>query len=214
MLGMKRALILIGGGGHARSCIDVIEEEGVFSIVGILDIESKVGSDVLGHKIIGTESMIKELVDRSCSFLITVGQISNANTRIQIWNLLKSYGANIAIVKSPYATISRYAKIGEGTIIMHGARVNANAVINDNCIINTNAIIEHDVIIGSHNHISTQSVVNGDCKIGNGVFIGSGSIINQGIKVADNVKIGAATLINKNITEPGTYVGIPFFRIA
>ena len=32
-----RKIILIGGGGHALSCIDVIEHEKKFKIVGIVD---------------------------------------------------------------------------------------------------------------------------------------------------------------------------------
>ena len=30
-------IVLVGGGGHARSCIDVIEMENKFSIAGIVD---------------------------------------------------------------------------------------------------------------------------------------------------------------------------------
>jgi FlaA1/EpsC-like NDP-sugar epimerase len=33
---MKK-IILIGGGGHSKSCIDVIENENKYKIVGIVD---------------------------------------------------------------------------------------------------------------------------------------------------------------------------------
>jgi len=33
---MKEKIILIGGGGHCKSCIDVIEQEGRFIIAGIV----------------------------------------------------------------------------------------------------------------------------------------------------------------------------------
>jgi hypothetical protein len=37
--GMKtgNSIFLIGGGRHCKSCIDVIEQEGLFDIAGILD---------------------------------------------------------------------------------------------------------------------------------------------------------------------------------
>ena len=38
----KNNLILIGGGGHCKSCIDVIEQENKFNITGILDVKEKV----------------------------------------------------------------------------------------------------------------------------------------------------------------------------
>ena len=39
---MKK-IILIGGGGHALSCIDVIEHEKKFKIIGIIDKKLKKG---------------------------------------------------------------------------------------------------------------------------------------------------------------------------
>ena len=38
---MKKSLILVGGGGHAKSCIDVVESEKKFKILGILDNSKK-----------------------------------------------------------------------------------------------------------------------------------------------------------------------------
>ena len=38
---MKEKIILIGGGGHCRACIDVIEQEGRFTIAGIVDVPEK-----------------------------------------------------------------------------------------------------------------------------------------------------------------------------
>lgn len=34
---MKTEILLIGAGGHCPSCIDVIEQEGRFSIAGVVD---------------------------------------------------------------------------------------------------------------------------------------------------------------------------------
>ena len=38
---MKKNIILIGGGGHCKSCIDVIEAEDKFEIAGIVDNDTK-----------------------------------------------------------------------------------------------------------------------------------------------------------------------------
>ena len=38
---MKKKLILIGAGGHALSCIDVIEAEKKFKIIGLVDNSKK-----------------------------------------------------------------------------------------------------------------------------------------------------------------------------
>ncbi|NLR61850.1 acetyltransferase [Chitinophaga polysaccharea] len=210
---MKKPLILIGGGGHAKSCIDVIEVEDSFYIEGILDLKERVGEKVLGYDIIGTEDLLEELRDRNYSFFISVGQIESAMIRRQIWNRLRAIGAQIATVISPGASVSKHAKISAGTIVMHGARINAGAELGFNNIINTNAVIEHDTIVGNHCHISTQSIINGSCRISDEVFIGSGAVVLQGVEITSNVTVGASTLVNKPIRHPGIYIGIPFARI-
>lgn len=187
-------LILIGGGGHCESCIDVIEQENKYQIVGILDKEEKLGSKVLGYSIVGNDADIPRYVKEDCSFLITLGQIKTPDIRIKLFNELKSLNAKLPAIISPLAYISKHATVGQGTIIMHKAIVNANAQIGNNCIINTNALIEHDVHVGSNCHISTSSVLNGGVTVGNNSFVGSNATVVQGVRLNDNSFVKAGCL--------------------
>jgi len=171
---MKK-IILIGGGGHAKSCIDVIEQENKYEIAGIIDIKDKIGQKVLDYPIIACDEDIEKLTNKY-DFLITLGQIRSPAKRISIYKKLKDLNLNLAKVISPLSYISKYACIGEGTIIMHGAIVNANARIGKNCIVNTKALIEHDAIVEDHCHISTGSVINGGAIIKEGSFLGSTAV--------------------------------------
>lgn len=195
---MKK-LILIGGGGHCKSCIDVIEQEGKYKIIGILDLPDKVGQKVLGYEIIGIDDDIEKYVKQEYDFLITVGQIKTVNLRKSIFEKLVKLNANFATVISPNAYVSKHARIGIGTIIMSGAFLNAGVNVGNNCIINTNALLEHDVKIGNHCHISTSSVINGDCVVGDYSFIGSNVTVVQGIELKMNSFIKANSLIIKKL---------------
>ena len=53
---LKKKLVLIGGGGHCKACINVIEDTDGYDIVGILDTEDKVGQTILNYSIIGTDN--------------------------------------------------------------------------------------------------------------------------------------------------------------
>ena len=209
----KKPIILIGGGGHCKSCIDVIESTGEWDIKGILDKNIRVGERVLNYTVAGNDEDIDKMVKNGYFFLITVGQIKSAAVREMIYQNLKLRNARIATIISAKATVSRYAEIGEGTIVHHGSIINANSVIGENNIINTGAGIEHDVRIGNNNHISTYSILNGDVKVGNGCFIGSGAIVGNGVEITDNVVIGAGSLVLKNIEYPGIYAGAPIKQL-
>ncbi len=179
---MKK-IILIGGGGHAKACIDVIEQENKFSIVGIIDLPEKIGQKTLDYEIIDCDENISKYVDENTYFLITIGQIKSAQKRIKMYSYLKSIGAKIATCLSPHAYVSKHAFLDEGCVVMHKAVVNAGAKIGVNCIINSCALIEHDVQVGNHCHVSTASVLNGQAFIGDETFVGSNAVVVNGAQI-------------------------------
>ena len=204
---MKK-LILIGGGGHCISCIDVIEAQGIYSISGILDMAENLGKSVLDYKVIGTDNDIVNYV-KDHHFLITVGQTKNALIRKKIFENLIAVSAEMAIIISPTARISKYAKIGVGTCILHNSSVNANVQIGVNCIVNTGANVEHDCNIGNHSHISTHAVINGGCVIEDGCFVGSNATIVQNICIPAESVIGAGAVVLNSFSTKGTFIGNP-----
>ena len=209
----KQGLILIGGGGHCRSCMDVIEQEGKYAIQGVLDAQLSAGDLVASYPVLGGDDKMEELAVAVFSFLITVGQIKSSAARLNLFEKLSEIKAILATVISPHAYIAGTASVQPGTIVMHGAIVNAAAAIGMNAIINTRALIEHDAVIGDHVHVSTAAIVNGGCQIGEGAFIGSGATIAHGVSITSHAIIGAGAAVVKNISEPGRYAGCPAKKI-
>jgi len=205
---MKKEIILIGGGGHCKSCIDVIEAEEKFKIAGVVEVKEK-SHKVSGYEIIGCDEDLPELAGRYKYFLITIGHIKSASKRKKKFEYLKSLSAVFPVIVSPSAYVSKNAFIDEGTIVMHKTCINAGVSIGKNCIINTGVIIEHDATIKNHCHISTGSIVNGECSIGQCTFFGSNSVTSNNIAIAKNTIIGAGSSVIKSISESGTYVGSP-----
>ena len=203
----QKNLILIGGGGHCKSVIEVAESAN-FTIIGILDRQDELGNTVLNYKVIGVDDDIQQYVDKA-EFIITVGFIKSPTLRIKLYNKVKEAGGKLATIIASTAHVSHYATLGEGTIVMHHAFVNAGAHIGNNVILNTFANIEHDAVVGNHCHISTGTIVNGDCKVGNNVFVGSQSVLANGISVCDNIIVGAGSVVRKSISEKGIYAGNP-----
>jgi len=195
---MKEKIILIGGGGHCRACIDVIEQEGRFAIAGIVDVPEKNQHNVLRYPVIGADADLAELIKTSPNVLITLGQIKSPNRRIALFNDLMQMGACFPVIQSPLAYVSPHAQVAEGTIVMHHALINAGARVGRNCIINTKALVEHDAIIEDHCHISTGAVVNGGVTIGRGSFFGSGAVSKEYTSIPANSFIKANSLIPKN----------------
>ena len=196
---IKNSILLVGAGGHSEACIDVIESQKKYKIQGVIGLKNEKNKLVLNrYKILGTDDDLNKLAKKIKNALITVGQIKSADTRLKIFGRLKKAKFNLPIIKSPHSILSRYSKIGEGTIIMHGAIVGPNVKIGKNCIINSNSLIEHGSTIGDNTHIATSVTINGNVKIGSNTFIGSGTIIKQKIIIGDNSIVEMGQVIFKN----------------
>lgn len=206
-------IILIGGGGHCKSVIDVIEAGKKYTIAGILDVKGKVGTKILKYKIFDTDNNLPALAKKKTLFLITVGHTKSNVVRRKLYDKLKGLRLALPIVASPLAYCSRNSEIAEGTVLMHRSFVNSFASIGVNCILNTGAIVEHDAEIGNHCHISTNAVINGGTKLGDNVFIGSGSVVNECIEICNDVVIGSGSVVNRNIVHAGIYAGSPVKKI-
>ncbi len=191
---LKPNIVLLGGGGHCVSVIDVIEQENKYNILGILEPNAK-EEKVLGYSILGGDDLISKLVGDNTYFIITVGQIKSYSIREKLANILEKEKAKLAKVISPFAYVSKHSEVGKGTIIMHNAFVNADAKIGSNCIINTKVNIEHGARVEDFCHISTCSVVNGDSVVKRGTFVGSNATISHGVVVEKNSVIGAGKFI-------------------
>ena len=179
---MKKEIYLIGGGGHCKSCIDVIEQVQLYKIKGIIDVEHNRGKEILPkYLIIGTDNDIDNIAKSNPYFFLTIGHMKDCSARRNLFFSLSKKKLRFPVIISPLAFVSKYATIDEGTIVMHNAVVNAGAKVGKNCIINTGAIVEHDVEIGNFCHISTGAIINGGTKIAENTFIGSNSVCKENI---------------------------------
>lgn len=203
----KPNLILIGAGGHAHACIDVIEQHDHYQIAGLVGLPGEMHTRHLGYSVIATDADLPQLVKEYQYAIITVGQIRSPDSRISLYRQASEHGFQLPVIIAPTACVSRHAGIGTGTIVMHGAIVNAGAKVGSNCIINTCALLEHDAIVEDHCHISTGAILNGNVKIGAGSFVGSGSVIKEGVSLGRGCVVGMGLSVRHNQADHTRFVG-------
>jgi sugar O-acyltransferase (sialic acid O-acetyltransferase NeuD family) len=171
-----KEIILIGAGGHAKSCEEVIKSQKKFRISLFVD---KDHEDKDKIKTILEVNFLANYRLNKKNLHISVGQLKSGKLRKKIYEFYKNKGCIFPVIKSRSSYVSKNSSIDEGTIIMHNAFVNSNTSIGYNCIINSGAIIEHDVIIGNNVHIAPGAIILGGCNIKENSFIGSGTVLKQ-----------------------------------
>lgn len=204
---MKDKLLIIGASGHGRVVSDVALKMNKWKNIAFLDdgiINVTHGLEVIG-KSIEAEYYIEDY-----DIFVAIG--TNA-VRERFLERLEALNASIPALVHPSASIGTRVDIKPGTVIMANAVINSFTNIGKGCIINTGATIDHDNVIHDYVHISPGANVAGTVEIGKGTWIGVGSAVSNNVNITSGCKIGAGTVVIKDITEIGTYVGVPARRV-
>ena len=95
-------IILVGGGGHTISCIDVIKSQKIFSFAGII-LKDKKDKNKYGLNVLGYEKDLKKIRKKYKYALIGIGQIKDYSKRYYAYKILKKYKFNLPVIKSKYS---------------------------------------------------------------------------------------------------------------
>ncbi len=204
-------IVIIGCSGHAKVVIDIIERQKQYNIVGLIDKdETRLGKEVLGYKIIGTDHNIKALIEKNKIYggIIAIG---DNQKRKEIFIRIKDCNIPFKFVTAihPEAQIGKDTLIGDGTVIMAGAIVNPSTKIGIQCIINTNASVDHDCSIGDFCHIAPNATIAGNVRIEEETIVGLGANVINNLKIGKNTLIGAGSLVLNDIPDSVVVYGNP-----
>ena len=194
----KTPLVLFGASGHAKVVIDIVEREGRYRIVELVDDNAALkGKSFFGYRVKGsTREFLGKTKSRRPRVLVAIG---NNAVRARIAQRLRESGFELARAVHPQARIGRGATIGGGTVVMAGAVVNSDAAIGENVIINTGATVDHDCVVGDGAHIAPGVRLCGGVRIGAGTLVGVGSVAIPGVRVGENVVIRAGSVLTENV---------------
>lgn len=205
-------IVLLGAGGHGRSVLNAALRAG-YDVAGFLDPKLPFGHLVIKARVIGRDEDAAALAQEGCEFVVTVGNLGDSKLSQRLHAHILGSGGRLITIIARSANVSPHSTIGDGTVVLEGACIGPEARVGTGCIINTLSDVEHDCEVGAYTHISTGAILNGGSRVGARCFVGSHATIAQGVRVCDDVVIGAASLVLHDITEPGTYVGVPCRRV-
>lgn len=199
MTGRPQKMLIVGGGGHALTVVDVIRSTGQFEASGFVDPDPAAILASAGIDRLGNDEDLADLMPLYPSVHVAVGQIKTAKPRQLLFDRLIALGAQLPRIIASTAYVSPDARMGRGVLISHGAIINIASSIGDNTIINSGAIIEHGAHIGDHCHIAPGAVILGDVNIGDGTFIGAGTVVRETVQIGADQFIGAGQTVTNNV---------------
>lgn len=205
---MKR-LAILGASGHGKVVADTAECCGWQEIEFFDDAWPARQSN--GSWSVTGDSAV--LLVRLLEFDGVVVAIGNNAMRQAKLVALQAAGSRLATLIHPSATVSRYAVVGEGSVVFAGAVVNADARIGLGAILNTGCSVDHDCVLGDAVHISPGAYLAGGVWVGEQSWIGIGACVRQMIDIGQRVMVGAGSVVVGNVPNDVTMAGVPAKRM-
>ena len=192
---MLNQIALVGGGGHASSCVELISQSESFELLGYVAPEKSALMEDIDVEFLGSDQVLQRLVADNTCLHVAVGQIKSSDKRCVLYSAIRSMGGDLPNLVAANAVVAKTASLGCGNFVGLSAMINAKAQVGDNCIINTSAILEHGALVGDHCHIAPGAIVLGDAVVESHSFIGSGAIIREGMRIARGSVVTAGALV-------------------
>jgi sugar O-acyltransferase (sialic acid O-acetyltransferase NeuD family) len=206
---MKK-VIVIGSGGHAKVIIDIINEMGCYSIIGITSTSLIKGDLFVGYEVLGDDNALTNYRnDSQISVAMGLGGYTNNDLRKKVYNNIKKLGYNFINVIHPNSILSKTIKLGEGVTIFPGVIINSYANIGNNVIIATGSTIDHETNIGDHVLISAGVTIGAYTEIEDEVLLALGSKVISGLKIGKKSLIAAGAMLVSSTNENSKMFGIP-----
>ena len=147
----------------------------------------------------------------TCNAYIAIG---SSKIREKIVEKFKRYAIKFENLVVKNSTVySGRVEIGVGNIVFPNVFMTTGITIGSQNHFNLGVSISHDCVIGNYNTFSPGVRIAGTVHIGNNNFFGLNSCVIDGVSIAHDAVIGAGAVVTADITEPGTYVGVPARKI-
>jgi sugar O-acyltransferase (sialic acid O-acetyltransferase NeuD family) len=203
-------IILIGAGSHARYCVDIIEKENKYKIIGFTDPYKPIGEKVCDYPVLGRQEDIIELSEK---YNIQGGVITIGDNWIRklVYDIIIGQMPDFMFVNAihPSTIIGRNVFFGVGIVIMAGCIINPGSHVGNFCFFATGAQLEHDGYMDDYSSLSAGSITGGNVRIGKFTAITLGVTILDRIKIGDHSVIGSGSLVLKDVPDNVVAYGSP-----
>ena len=208
-------LIILGAGDFGREVSWVVErinqQTPTWNLLGFVDDGAEHLPPVIdGYPLLGTMAYLQSLTDE----IYVVCSIGTGRVRRKIMDsVLTQKNLHPATLIDPAAIVGRNVQIGEGCIVCAGTVLTISSVLSKHVILNLNCTVGHDAVFEDCCTVHPGSNISGKVHVGACTDIGTGTKIIQGTTIHPQCVIGAGAVVVRDITEPGTYVGVPAKKV-
>lgn len=199
------AIVIFGGGGRARVCIDLLRLTGGYEIIGVIDDKLPPGTSVLGVPVIGGRDRLTDLRARGVRFAVNaLGSAEHAEPRLVVHRLLETTGFVQPNLIHPRAMVEPSVVMGTANHILAGAIVGSAVRLGSGVTVNCGAIASHDSVLDDHVHLAPGAILAGSVHVGAESLVGMGATVYLKVRLGRRVRIKNGSHVFGNVPDGET----------
>jgi len=204
-------VVIIGTGGFGREVLDVLEAvnqvETRYEILGFITEPGfqKPGELINDKPVLGYYDWLEQNKDQ----VKAICGVGAPATRLRLIRQAEQLGVQFFSVIHPRAMLTRWVKLGTGSIITAGCILTNNITIGEHVHLNLDCTVGHDVVIEDCVTVSPGVHISGNVRLEEGSFIGTGANLIESKIVGRWAVVGAGSVVVKDVPDNSTAVGIP-----
>jgi acetyltransferase EpsM len=198
------ALLVFGGGGQGKTVIDLVRAAGLYQVVGIIDDNLPVNSQVMGVPVVGGSSALREWRRRGVTLAANaVGGIGNVAARLRVFELLAEAGFTCPNLVHPSAVIEPSARLEGGVQVLAQTYIGSEARVGFGTLINAGVVVSHDCQIGRCVNLSPGALLAGGVIVEDFAQIGMGATVNLNLTIGQAARVGNGATVKADVPAGG-----------
>jgi len=204
---MVTPIVILGSGAHGIDILDSLLEQNRISQrykpLGFLD-DRPSQSQRHGFPILGGLQEVSRF-ESDVLFVTAIGSVNSYRAKPDLISQLQIPPERWASVIHPSASLSPWAEIGRGCVILQQCTLSAGCRLGDQVVLLPGCRISHDTSVDDFNTLATGVILSGHVEVERNCYLGAGSLVRERLKLGEGCLVGMGSVVIRSV-EPGQRV--------